>query len=698
MSKAMLINVTHAEESRVAIVENGVLDTFEIETLNRESIKGNIYNGVVEGINTTLNAAFVRYGNDRPGFLPMDEINFKNVPVLRGREDGGHRHHIRDRLERGQKILVQVIKDGFSTKPASLSTYYSLPGRYLVLMPGSESSGISRKIEDAEQRERLRKILEELKVPEGFGVIVRTAGYDVSRTELHRDQKYLLKLWENIVKTSNSQGTPSMVYQERDLVLRTIRDYFTQDISEIFIDSKEMYEKAKSFFQEVMPSKKKILKLYTEDRPIFTRYNLEEQIETIYKRRVALKSGGEIVIDGTEALTAIDVNSSKSKRESNIEDLATATNLEAAEEIARQLRIRDIGGLIVIDFIDMRSSKNIREVERALKEAMKRDKAKYDITRISKLGLLEISRQRLKSEKAAGSYVACPTCGGHGLVRTTESAALAVLRKIHARVPRGDLAAMKVSLPPEVAIYLLNNKREDLAGLEHRYKTRISIQPTPSLRPHQSEIDLVTREGGAGFLEEPRPTPRLQEAREPAQERDGRHEGRKGQTAEVPPGSPPPVASEGGVAGAAEATPASPEGEAGLRRRRRRRRRRSRRGGRDRPEMVETSAPASPVSEEEIPLQEDRLDQRAEPLPEESGSPPELHPQEEGRQPAETHSAPALEPPTAPAGETASTPGQSEEEKSARKGRRLWWRKRAQRSRAAGGGGGGSSGENGETS
>ncbi|MCI0659193.1 MAG: Rne/Rng family ribonuclease, partial [Acidobacteria bacterium] len=414
MSKAMLINVTHAEESRVAIVENGVLDTFEIETLNRESIKGNIYNGIVEGINTTLNAAFVRYGTDRPGFLPMDEINFKNVPVLRGKEDGGHRHHIRDRLERGQKILVQVIKDGFSTKPASLSTYYSLPGRYLVLMPGSDSSGISRKIEDGEQRERLRKIMEELKVPEGFGVIVRTAGYDVSRTELHRDLKYLLKVWENILKTSGSQGYPSSVYQERDLVLRTIRDYFTQDISEIHIDSKEMYEKALSFFQEVMPAKKRILKLYTEDRTIFTRYNLEVQIETIYKRRVALKSGGEIVIDGTEALTAIDVNSSKSKRESNIEDLATATNMEAAEEIARQLRIRDIGGLIVIDFIDMRASKNVREVERALKEAMKRDKAKYDITRISKLGLLEISRQRLKSEKASGSYVACPTCGGHG--------------------------------------------------------------------------------------------------------------------------------------------------------------------------------------------------------------------------------------------------------------------------------------------
>ena len=688
MSKAMLINVTHAEESRVAIVENGVLDTFEIETLNRESIKGNIYNGIVEGINTTLNAAFVRYGNDRPGFLPMDEINFKNVPVLRGRDDGGHRHHIRDRLERGQKILVQVIKDGFSTKPASLSTYYSLPGRYLVLMPGSDSSGISRKIEDGEQRERLRKIMEELKVPEGFGVIVRTAGYDVSRTELHRDLKYLLKVWENVLKTSASQGYPSYVYQERDLVLRTIRDYFTQDIAEIHIDSKEMYEKALSFFQEVMPSKKRILKLYTEDRPIFTRYNLEEQIESIYKRRVSLKSGGEIVIDGTEALTAIDVNSSKSKRESNIEDLATATNMEAAEEIARQLRIRDIGGLIVIDFIDMRSSKNIREVERALKEAMKRDKAKYDITRISKLGLLEISRQRLKSEKASGSYVACPTCGGHGLVRTTESAALAVLRKIHARVPRGDLSAMKVSLPPDVAIYLLNNKREDLAGLEHRYKTRISIVPVPTLRPHQSEIELVTREGGAGQLEEPVAPVRAAEPRAQAPRRDRAPESRRHARVEekeekdeaVPQAAPP----RGAEPATAEPAAAAQEGEGGQRRRRRRRRRRSRHGRGDRPEMSSSSGPiaadGTQPSQEEGPLIVP-----AQELPDEEIRLPERFPSSSPEPPAAEVSANTRE--------SGSETSQDDDGTTVKKVRRLWWRKRAGRTRSATGGsstGGGS--------
>ncbi|HEU5181923.1 MAG TPA: Rne/Rng family ribonuclease [Candidatus Polarisedimenticolia bacterium] len=675
MSKAMLINVTHAEESRVAIVENGVLDTFEIETLNRESIKGNTYNGVVEGINTTLNAAFVRYSNDRPGFLPMDEINFKNVPILKGREDGGgHRQHIRDRLERGQKILVQVIKDGFSTKPASLTTYYSLPGRYLVLMPGSDSSGISRKIEDAEQRERLRKIMEELKVPDGFGVIVRTAGYDVSRTELHRDLKYLLKLWDNVQKTSDGQLWPSLVYQERDLVLRTIRDYFTQDISEIYIDSKEMYEKAMSFFQEVMPAKRKILKLYTEDRPIFTRHNLEEQIETIYKRRVSLKSGGEIVIDGTEALTAIDVNSSRSKRESNIEDLATATNIEAAEEIARQLRIRDIGGLIVIDFIDMRSQKNVREVERSLKDAMKRDKAKYDITRISKLGLLEISRQRLKAEKAAGSYVACPTCGGHGLVRTTESAALAVLRKIHARVPRGDLSAMKVSLPPDVAFYLLNQKREDLAGLEHRYKTRITIAPVPTLRPHQSEIELTTREGAPAAMEEPRVEVRPRE-REGREARRHRHEERRRpQPAPAPEAAPQPERAE--PAPPAEAAEATQEGEQGQKRRRRRRRRRSRRGQGERMEGAGQAEEGERRPEQGPSAERRPLIVRAEALPDEEEVlvPRPLEPRSEiSSEPASAQAAPVQD-----ASEESPAPAK-------RGGRRLWWRKRAQRPRGSGG-------------
>ena len=687
MAKAMLINVTHAEESRVAIVENGVLDTFEIETLNRESIKGNVYNGIVEGINTTLNAAFVRYASDRPGFLPMDEINFKNIPLLKGRDENGHRQQIRDRLERGQRILVQVIKDGFSTKPASLTTYYSLAGRYLVLMPGSDSSGISRKIEDAEQRERLRKIVEELNPPEGFGIIVRTAGFDVSRTELQRDLKYLLKLWENVLRTAKDQAAPSLVYQERDLVIRTIRDYFTHDITEIFIDSKEMFEKAQMFFHEVMPSRKKILKLYTEDRPIFTRYNLEEQIESIYKRRVALKSGGEIVIDGTEALTAIDVNSAKSRRESNIEELATGTNLEAAEEIARQLRIRDIGGLIVVDFIDMRAQKNIREVERALKEAMKRDKAKYDVTRISKLGLMEISRQRLKAQKAAGSYVSCPVCGGHGLVRTTESAALAVLRKIHARVPRGDLAAVKVDLPPEVAVYLLNNKREDLAGLERRYKTKISVVPNPGLRPHQSEIELVTKEGEPGRLEEPKAAPPPQAQRE---ERHGRHRRER----------PAPEAREAGP-GRARRGPCRGRGAGPLSRRPERRPRRARRRSGRRRAGDGGSAPSPPPSSSPPFSPRPGAGESGVPgIPGGGGFRGALRVPGAGFRRGD---GPRLSSPTEPPGpspsaeshpEAAAASGSSPDgEKPLKKARRLWWRKRPTRSRTPAGGGAGSGGE-----
>ncbi len=681
MSKTMLINVTHAEESRVAIVDRGVLDTFEIETLNRESIKGNLYNAIVEGVNTPLNAAFVRYSNDRPGFLPMDEVNFKNVPLLKGREANGHRHQIRDRLQKGQQILVQVIKDGFSTKPASLTTYYSLPGRYLVLMPGSDSSGISRKIEDPEQRERLRKIVEELSPPEGFGVIVRTAGFDVAKAELQRDLRYLLRLWENILRTARDQGTPSMVYQERDLVIRTIRDYFTHDIDEICIDSKEMYEKARMFFQEVMPSKKKILKLYTEDRPIFTMFNLEEQIESIYKRRVLLKSGGEIVIDGTEALTAIDVNSAKSRRESNIEDMAFATNLEAAQEIARQLRIRDIGGLIVVDFIDMRSPKNIREVERAMKEAMKRDKAKYDVTRLSKLGLMEISRQRLKSQKASGSYVACPTCGGHGLVRTTESAALAVLRKIHARVPRGDLSAVKVSLPPEVAIYLLNQKREDLAGLERRYRTKIGVTPAPHLRPHQSEIELVTREGEAGRLEEPQVA---HPARGGAQ-----HSGVEVRRASVPRialDAPRALEATEGERGAAE--PRKPDqaaagvaaGGGETRHRRRRRRRRSRRGRGWEGQTEVAAAGQTPGAPREDPFEEPVSPTPAQAVPE--------RPQEPLPEPAAEEPAASEETPPASDAEEAEEDGRP-----LKKIRRLWWRKRPSRPKASAGGSGEPGGE-----
>ncbi len=499
MSKIMLINVTHAEESRVGIVEDGQLESFEIESFSREHLKGNIYKGVVRRIHPAIEAAFVDIGADRDAFLPLDEICFRNLPGGRNAAPNGDkgekgRRRIKDVLKSGDEILVQIIKEQFTNKPPTLSTFYSLPGRYLVLLPGSEDAGISRKIE-GEERVRVREMIESLKPPPGCGIIVRTAaGFDEDHGELDRDLAYLTRLWESIKQNAETKRGPSLVYREHDLVLRNIRDYFTPDIDEVFIDNEEVYERAKEFLHNIMPGKEHLLHLYQGEQPIFSRFGLETQIESIYKRRVALKSGGSIVIDGTEALTAIDVNSGGSMRGTNQEETAHKTNLEAAREVARQLRLRDLGGIIVVDFIDMRVQSHINDVERALREAMRPEKARHDVGRISRLGLLEISRQRLRPAAVASSYTACPMCEGHGSIRTAESAALGTLRKIHHRIAEGDIAQMNVTLPRDVAMYLLNQKREDLATLEHRYSARIQIIVSEKLMPHQSEIETRTRE------------------------------------------------------------------------------------------------------------------------------------------------------------------------------------------------------------
>ncbi|HZM69943.1 MAG TPA: Rne/Rng family ribonuclease [Candidatus Cryosericum sp.] len=494
MSKSMLVNVTAEEEHRVAVVDNGVLDLFEIETLSRENIKGNIFKAVVEGVNPALEAAFVNYGGERAAFLPLDEVNFKLYP---SRNDGGAKGRgarITRHLEKGMEILAQVIRDSFANKPPTLSTYYSLPGRYLVLMPGADAAGISRKIEDEDQRGRLRRTLESLTIPEGFGVIVRTAGIETSVRELQADLDSLLELWRNIERASQDAKAPSLIYQERDLVVRAARDHFTSDIEEVLIDDEPTYRRLKKFFEAHMPEKADLVKLYAGDRPIFSKFNLEDQIERIYKRVVTLKSGGSISVDRTEALTAIDVNSARSVRGGSSEETAARTNLEAAEEIARQLRLRDIGGLIVIDFIDMESSRHARQVERTFTQAMTRDKARYDVTRISKLGLMEVSRQRLKTTKAESSFQKCPVCAGDGMVRTPEAAARAAFRKIQARVVRGECATVKVYLPSEVALHLLNAKRDDLYHLESRYKMHVEVNPQEQMKVDQFEIEEIRRE------------------------------------------------------------------------------------------------------------------------------------------------------------------------------------------------------------
>ena len=584
MSKIMLINVTHAEESRVGIVENGQLESFEIESFSREHLKGNIYKGTVRRIHPAIEAAFVDIGAERDAFLPLDEICFRNLPAGRDGASGEKgRRRIKDVLKSGDEVLVQIIKEQFTNKPPTLSTFYSLPGRYLVLLPGSEDAGISRKIE-GEERVRVREMIERLRPPPGCGIIVRTAaGFDEEQGELERDLVYLQRLWENIRKHAETKRAPALIYREHDLVLRNIRDYFTPDINEIFIDNEEVFERAKDFLHNVMPGKEHLLHLYQGEQPIFSRFGLEAQIESIYKRRVQLRSGGSIVIDGTEALTAIDVNSGGSMRGASQEETAHKTNLEAAAEIGRQLRLRDLGGIVVIDFIDMRQQSHINDVERTLRDAMKPDKARHDIGHISRLGLLEVSRQRLRPAATASSYAACPMCEGHGSIRTTESAALVTLRKIHNRIAEGDVAQMRVGLPREVAMYLLNQKRDDLAVLESRYAATITVVVNDKLMPHQSEIETRVRE-----LSE-RLAPSVKPGEVAALEAGGPINGSVPHAAPGRPSAarpPAPVAAAPGARRPPAARPGREEGEAsaegeGRGKRRRRRGGRGRRAGED---------------------------------------------------------------------------------------------------------------------
>lgn len=499
MAKVMLINVTHAEESRVAIVADGTLVSFEIESFNREHLKGNIYKGVVQRVHPALEAAFVDIGAERHAFLPLDEICFRQLPhpVRLGGNGERRRPRIQDILKPGDELLVQIVKEQFGSKPPTLTTFFSLPGRFLVLLPGSDDAGISRRIEGAD-RVRVREMIEKLQPPEGFGIIVRTVvGFDPGLADLQRDLTYLLRLWESILHAAQAKRAPALIYREHDLVLRNIRDYFTPDIDEIYVDNEEVFERARQFLRDVLPEKEHALRLYEGDKPIFSHFNIEAQIESVYKRKVPLKSGGYIVIDGTEALTAIDVNSGRAIRGASQEETAFRTNLEAAVEIARQLRLRDVGGLIVIDFIDMRNPQHISEVEKALRTAMFEDKARHEVGRISHFGLLEVSRQRLRPAATATTYVTCRMCDGYGLVRTTESAALVALRKVHNRVAQGDVGSASVSVPADVAMYLLNQKREDLTQLERRYGVKIVVHPREDLMPHQCEIEVKPRSEAA---------------------------------------------------------------------------------------------------------------------------------------------------------------------------------------------------------
>lgn len=474
MSKKMLINATTPDEIRVAIVENGLLHEVGIETSQQGQISGNIYKGVVTRLEPSLNAAFVDYGGSKNGFLPADEIHPKYYKTSPKRENEGI-PPIQKILARNQQLLVQVSQDPRGDKGALLTTYLSIPGRYLVLMPYRSKNGVSRKIADEKERERLKRLIDEINPSDEHGFIVRTAGEGRKKNELVKEAKSLRRLWHNISSKAAKAGAPSLIYQESNLAIRTIRDYLTPDISEILVDNPDLFIQIQDFIKATMPRARKLLKLYREKTPLFDKYRIEQQIESIYNHEVTLPSGGNIVIEPTEALVSIDVNTAKTTVREDYEHTAFKTNLEAAHEIARQLRLRDLGGLIVIDFIDMENRKHRSEVEKALREAFKGDKARVRFSRISSFGLLEMSRQRLRPSLESTGFDICPYCGGGGRVKSSKLQAHQVYRKIQAVAAKKRLLRVEGTLPAETARYLLNEMREHLLALERECEMRINI-------------------------------------------------------------------------------------------------------------------------------------------------------------------------------------------------------------------------------
>lgn len=474
--KKMIINVIHPEESRVAIIEDGKLSNLAVETTNVEKIRGNIYKGVVQRVEPSLYAAFIEYGGPKPGFLPLDEVRnaYYQEPGPQQQGRGGKLPPGKI-LRKGQEVIVQVSKEVKGTKGAALTTFISLPGRYLVLMPGYSRTGISRKIDDEEERQKLKDISRELVLPENMGVIVRTAGLSKTKKELQGDADYLVRLWNAIEARGLEVAAPALIYHESNMVIQSIRDYFTTDTSEVLIDNVEMFKRARDFFKQVIPKYHKVVRLYEEKIPIFLKYKIEEQIAPLYRRVVPLKSGGSISIDPTEALVAIDVNTGRFTRVKDPEESTFITNLEAADEIARQLRLRDLGGLIVIDFIDMKSQKNRQSVERQLRNAFKSDKANIEITKISQFGLLEMSRERLRTPLVDVSHTQCLCCGGSGSLKSRESIALSVLTTAFDKASAGGCAEIKIWVSDDAANYLLNNKRRDLLSIEQQFSTRIHV-------------------------------------------------------------------------------------------------------------------------------------------------------------------------------------------------------------------------------
>ena len=485
--KRMLFNATHQEELRVAIVDGQKLIDLDIETAGREQRKGNIYKGVITRIEPGLEACFVNYGEERHGFLPFKEIArsyFKEGIDVRSAR-------IQDALHEGQELIIQVEKEERGNKGAALTTFISLAGRYLVLMPNNpRGGGVSRRVE-GEDRQELRETMDQLDVPQGMSIIARTAGIGRSVEELQWDLSYLLQLWSAIDGAARENKAPILIYLESSLVIRAIRDYYSPEIGEILIDTDDIFEQATAFMSVVMPDNVQRVKLYRDDIPLFSRFQIEHQIETAYSRTVQLPSGGSVVIDHTEALVAIDVNSARATRGADIEETALRTNQEAADEVARQLRLRDLGGLIVIDFIDMEDGKNQRAVEQRLRDALHFDRARVQMGKISRFGLMELSRQRLRPALNEGSHVTCPRCTGTGVIRDAESSALHVLRLLQEEAMKEGTAALHAQVPVDVATFLLNEKRSDIMNIESRLKINLILIPNKSLEAPHHHIERL---------------------------------------------------------------------------------------------------------------------------------------------------------------------------------------------------------------
>ncbi|MHC4398242.1 MAG: Rne/Rng family ribonuclease [Planctomycetota bacterium] len=539
MKQEMLINVRQPEECRIAIIEDGALEELYVERAGQDNYVGNIYKGVVVNLEPSIQAAFVDFGVGRNGFLhisdvepqyfrqggfdpdrPIDPngarrsgrsvavdpdevddangINSGRRPQRRGYRTGGRprvKPPIQDVLRRGDEVLVQVIKEGIGTKGPTLSTYISIPGRYLVLMPALGRVGISRKIEDEDARLRLRDVMSELNPPKGLGFIVRTAGADRTKKELSRDLAYLLRLWKVIVRRIKKSEAPVDIYEESDMIIRTIRDIFTAEVDTIYIDEPSSYDRAREFLQLVMPRYVSRLQHYEGKEPLFHKYGADEEIAKIHRREVPLRQGGSIVIDQTEALVAIDVNSGSFRADDSAEETAFQMNLLAAREIARQIRLRDLGGVIVNDFIDMRKEKHRRGVERALRDAIKRDRARTKILRTSPFGLVEMTRQRVRPSLKRSVYCDCPTCGGSGVVKTAETMGIEVIRLLILASQRGNIAQVTVTMSDAAAASLNNKKRRELARMEEEGGMSVQIVGAQGVPPEHLIVDCRDADG-----------------------------------------------------------------------------------------------------------------------------------------------------------------------------------------------------------